>query len=81
MIVYFDCSLAQQSKVREMDSLQNKLEAKEAQLAKILSGSGQVTALKQHYDRVLKDVASERDTLHKERAELVQVGKLLEYTH
>ena len=56
-----------------MDSLQRALEAKEAQMQRVVSGSGQVAVLKQHYDRVLTDLSSERDHLQKERTELLQV--------
>ena len=42
-------------------------------MQRVVSGSGQVAVLKQHYDRVLTDVSSERDQLQKERTELLQV--------
>ena len=42
-------------------------------MQRVVSGSGQVAVLKQHYDRVLTDLSSERDQLQKERTELLQV--------
>ena len=65
--------MEQQRFQSEMDSLQRALEAKEAQMQRVVSGSGQVAVLKQHYDRVLTDLSSERDQLQKERTELLQV--------
>ena len=63
-----------------MDSLQRALEAKEAQMQRVVSGSGQVAVLKQHYDRVLTDLSSERDQLQKERTELLQVRPVIEFS-
>ena len=57
----------------EMDKLQHALEAKEAQMQRVVSGTGQVSALKQHYDRVLTDLAGERDVLQADRTRLLQV--------
>ena len=58
----------------EMDKLQHALEAKEAQMQRVVSGTGQVSALKQHYDRVLMDLAGERDVLQADRTRLLQVS-------
>lgn len=63
-----------------MDSLQRALEAKEAQMQRVVSGSGQVAVLKHHYDRVLTDLSSERDQLQKERTELLQVRPVNEFS-
>lgn len=57
----------------ELDSLQRTLEAKEAQMQRMVNGTGQVSALKQHYDRVLSSLETERDSLQKERTALIQV--------
>lgn len=56
-----------------MDKLQHALEAKEAQMQRVVNGTGQVSALKQHYDRVLMDLAGERDVLQADRTRLLQV--------
>ncbi|DBA94598.1 TPA: hypothetical protein ACH3X1_002180 [Trebouxia sp. C0004] len=56
----------------EMDKLQHALEAKEAQMQRVVNGTGQVSALKQHYDRVLMDLAGERDMLQADRTRLLQ---------
>lgn len=56
-----------------MDKLQHVLEAKEAQMQRVVNGTGQVSALKQHYDRVLTDLAGERDVLQADRTRLLQV--------
>lgn len=56
-----------------MDKLQHALEAKEAQMQRVVSGTGQVSALKQHYDRVLTDLSGERDVLQADRTRLLQV--------
>ncbi|KAL3131725.1 hypothetical protein ABBQ38_007446 [Trebouxia sp. C0009 RCD-2024] len=56
----------------EMNKLQHALEAKEAQMQRVVSGTGQVSALKQHYDRVLTDLSGERDLLQADRTRLLQ---------
>eukprot|EP00884_Botryococcus_braunii_P003163 jgi/Botrbrau1/12848/Bobra.0045s0017.1 len=56
----------------ELEGLQRTLEAKEAQMARMVGGRGQISAMKQHYDRILADLQNERDDLARERAELVQ---------
>lgn len=66
----------QQRVQAELDGLQRTLEAKEAQMARMVGGRGQITAMKQHYDRVLADLQSERDELARERAQLVKVHPL-----
>jgi hypothetical protein len=60
----------------ELEGLQRTLEAKEAQMARMMGGRGQIAAMKQHYDRILADLQSERDDLARERSELVQVPPL-----
>ena len=67
------CRVEQQRFQSEMDKLQHALEAKEAQMQRVVNGTGQVSALKQHYDRVLTDLAGERDLLQADRTRLVQV--------
>ena len=59
-----------------MDKLQHALEAKEAQMQRVVSGTGQVSALKQHYDRVLTDLSGERDVLQADRTRLLQVRQV-----
>lgn len=55
---------------QEMTALQRLLEAKERKMGELLAG-GQAPALKQHYDRVLKDLQAERDALVVERAAIM----------
>ena len=69
--------MEQQRFQSEMDKLQHALEAKEAQMQRVVSGTGQVSALKQHYDRVLMDLAGERDVLQADRTRLLQASQLL----
>ena len=68
------CRVEQQRFQSEMDKLQHALEAKEAQMQRVVNGTGQVSALKQHYDRVLMDLAGERDVLQADRTRLLQVS-------
>jgi len=68
------CRIEQQRFQSEMDKLQHALEAKEAQMQRVVNGTGQVSALKQHYDRVLMDLAGERDVLQADRTRLLQVS-------
>ena len=65
--------MEQQKVASELDKLQQVLEQKEAQMAQVLTGGGQIASLKGHYDRVLKELQGERDELKKERMELLQV--------
>ena len=65
--------MEQQRFESEMTKLQQQLEAKEAQMQQVASGTSQVSALKQHYDRVLSDLAGERDQLQADRSRLLQV--------
>lgn len=67
------CRVEQQRFQSEMNKLQHALEAKEAQMQRVVSGTGQVSALKQHYDRVLTDLSGERDLLQADRTRLLQV--------
>ena len=68
--------MEQQRFESEMSKLQQQLEAKEAQMQRVASGTSQVSALKQHYDRVLSDLAGERDQLQADRSRLLQVCPL-----
>lgn len=68
------CRVEQQRFQSEMNKLQHALEAKEAQMQRVVSGTGQVSALKQHYDRVLTDLSGERDLLQADRTRLLQVS-------
>lgn len=67
------CSLEQEKMKHEMAALQRLLESKEKRMAELQSGSGQVPALKQHYDRVLADLQKERDSLMQEKVTIMQV--------
>ena len=73
--------MEQQRFQSEMDKLQHALEAKEAQMQRVVNGTGQVSALKQHYDRVLTDLAGERDVLQADRTRLLQVCCVHQQTH
>ena len=66
------CRVEQERVARELDGLQQRLEAKEASLAQLQSSSA-VLALKANYDRVVSELATERDSLQKERMHLTQV--------
>ena len=59
---------------QEMVALQRMLESKERKMADLMAKSGQVPALKQHYDRVLADLQRERDELISEKQTILQVG-------
>ena len=49
------------------------LENKEAQMARVMNGDGQIASLRGHYDRMLTEIQAERDELKKDRLELLQV--------
>lgn len=66
--------LAQDKMKRDIDALQRQLDAKERKLQDLVANTGQVPALKQHYDRVLQDLQSERDSLVSERKQLMDVS-------
>ena len=66
------CRAEQARAMRELEDLQAALEAREAQMAAIQSSSSAL-ALKQSYDRVVAELAQERDELQKERTQLLQV--------
>ena len=40
----------------------------------LAAGSSRVSAMTAHYDKVLADLAAERDSLQRERASLLQVS-------
>lgn len=61
---------------REVEQLQRALDVKERKLQELVSNTGQVPALKQHYDRVLADLQTERDSLISERKALMDVSAL-----
>ena len=71
---HFCCRVEQQKVAGELEKLQAVLESKEAQMARVLSGDGQIASLKGHYDRMLTELQTERDELKKERLDLLQVG-------
>ena len=64
----------------ELEKLQSILESKEAQMARVMSGDGQIASLRDRYDRMFTELQAERDELKKERMELLQVC-LLESLH
>ena len=64
----------QQKVATELENLQRVLASKEAQMARVMSGDGQIASLKKHYDRIFTELQSERDQLQKERTELMQAG-------
>ncbi|GFH16078.1 kinesin motor domain-containing protein, partial [Haematococcus lacustris] len=66
-------ALEQEKMKQEMTVLQRTLELKERKMAELMAGSGQVPALKQHYDRVLAEVQRERDALVNEKTVILQV--------
>jgi len=68
------CRVEQQKVAGELEKLQQVLESKEAQMARVLNGDGQISSLKGHYDRMLTELQSERDELKKERVDLLQVA-------
>lgn len=59
--------------LRELEGLQRALEAREAQMAAIQSSSS-VLAIKASYERLVSELAVERDELQRERQQLLQVG-------
>ena len=73
----FDCShgcrVEQERVAQELAGLQERLEAREASLQQLQTTSGGVLALKANYDRVVGELAAERDTLQRERLQLMQV--------
>lgn len=75
-LVSLACRVEQQKALTELEKLQNTLESKEAEMARIMSGDGQISTLKGRYERVIKDIQAERDELKKERMDLLQVTTL-----
>ncbi|KAG1655297.1 hypothetical protein FOA52_002456 [Chlamydomonas sp. UWO 241] len=65
-------ALEQEKMHQDMAVLQRLLEAKERKVSELQRNSCQVPALKQHYDRVLQDLETERDALHSEKMQMVQ---------
>ncbi len=70
--------LQQEAVQRQLETLQQALEAKEAQMARLTKGGGQVANLRQHYDKALKELGAERDALQRERRDLVSV-RVMQY--
>lgn len=68
------CRVEQEKVANELEKLQQVLESKEAQMAKVLSSDGQMASMKGRYDRALRELSAERDELRKERVELLQVS-------
>lgn len=60
---------------KEVALLQRQLEAKERKMVELMKNAGSMPALKQHYDRVLAELESQRDTLVAERKSLMEVGR------
>jgi hypothetical protein len=65
--------LNQEKMKKEVALLQRQLEAKERKMQELTKNTGSMPALKQHYDRVLTDLESQRDTLVAERKALMEV--------
>ncbi|KAK9846882.1 hypothetical protein WJX84_000810 [Apatococcus fuscideae] len=64
--------MEQEKANRDLDSLERQLAAKQADMARMQTGSGQVVMLKQHYNRVLGELQQERDQLQSEHSQLQQ---------
>ena len=64
------CRIEQQKVASELEKLQNILESKEAQMARVMNGDGQIASLRGRYDHMFKELQAERDDLKKERLEL-----------
>lgn len=67
------CRIEQQQAENKLEQLQQTLEAKQAQMARVLSGDGQMATLRSHYDRVLTELQAERDELQREHSDILQV--------
>lgn len=65
--------MEQQDAATQLQQLQAALEGKEAQMARVLSGDGQIASLRKLYDQKLAELQAERDDLQKERLDLLQV--------
>lgn len=65
--------MEQEKANRDLDLLERQLAAKQADMARMQTGSGQVVMLKQHYNRVLGELQQERDQLQSEHSQLQQV--------
>ncbi|GFR40655.1 hypothetical protein Agub_g1240 [Astrephomene gubernaculifera] len=64
-------TLNQEKMKKEVALLQRQLEAKERKMVELMKNTGSMPALKQHYDRVLAELESQRDTLVAERKALM----------
>ncbi|KAG2444138.1 hypothetical protein HYH02_009078 [Chlamydomonas schloesseri] len=65
-------TLNQEKMKKEVALLQRQLEAKERKMVELMKNAGSMPALKQHYDRVLAELESQRDTLVAERKSLME---------
>ena len=65
--------MEQEKANRDLDLLERQLATKQADMARMQTGSGQVVMLKQHYNRVLGELQQERDQLQSEHSQLQQV--------
>ncbi len=57
----------------ELAALDAAHAARVADMEALTAGSSRVSAMTAHYDKVLADLAAERDSLQRERASLLQV--------
>jgi hypothetical protein len=57
----------------ELAALDAAHAARVADMEALAAGSSRVSAMTAHYDKVLADLAAERDSLQRERASLLQV--------
>ena len=71
--LHLGCRVEQERVAQELAGLQERLEARQASLQQLQSSSGGVLALKANYDRVVGELAAERDGLQRERLQLMQV--------
>ena len=62
---------------QKLEHLQRALDAKVSQMARVQAGDSQMASLRAHYDRVLKDLQSERDELQRERVNLLLVRQTI----
>ncbi|GAX80469.1 hypothetical protein CEUSTIGMA_g7908.t1 [Chlamydomonas eustigma] len=70
-------TLEQEKMKQDMMTLQTQLEQKERKMQELMQNTGQVPALKQHYDRVLQELEKERDTLQNEKVAMMQKLQVL----
>lgn len=73
MVPAAKCRQEQARLQSELAALDAAHAARVADMEALTAGSSRVSAMTAHYDKVLADVASERDSLQRERASLLQV--------